>query len=97
MFKGILPAKRIPSTEFSMVTNLAEASGKENMPGGAVLPPPSKGTRQATATKGLGLGQPQDKKKRGDAKKGKVTPEPQPLDAPDMNMAFDKLLVSRVR
>ena len=94
MFKGILPAKRIPSTDFTMITNLGDPNGKENMPAGPgpAAPLGSKATRQATlATKGLA--QSQDKKRRGDTKKGKNISE-QLLDGDGMNMAFDKLLVS---
>lgn len=33
MFKGILPSKRLPSAEFTMVTTLGDISnGKENVP-----------------------------------------------------------------
>jgi len=92
MFKGILPAKRIPSTDFMMVTNLGDPNGKENMPTGAAVPLGSKATRQATLA-AKGLVQSQDKKRRGDAKKGKDMSE-QVLDGDGMNLAFDKLLVS---
>lgn len=92
MFKGILPSKRISSSDFTMVTNMGDLTGKENLPGGPA-PLATKGTRQALlATKGHS--QSQEKKKKGDAKKGKEIKE-QPADGAGMNMAFDRLLVSR--
>ena len=93
MFKGILPSKRISSSEFTMVTNLGDLDGKENLPG-ATTAPASKGIRKAmAATKGQA--QLQDRKKQGDTKKHRNIYD-QPTEGLGMNVAFDKLLVSRI-
>ena len=77
-----------------MITNLGDPKGKENMPAGAGALPPlgSKATRQTTLATKVPA-QSQDRKRRGDTKKGKDMSE-QALDGDGMNMAFDKLLVS---
>ncbi|KIJ66900.1 hypothetical protein HYDPIDRAFT_149967 [Hydnomerulius pinastri MD-312] len=82
MFKGILPSKRIPSSEFTMVTSLGDISnGKENVPDSVSVVPtkPSKATLH------------KDKAKHEKSKSAKpsqdVTVEPVV-----MNQAFDRLL-----
>ncbi|KAK0446253.1 armadillo-type protein [Armillaria borealis] len=90
MFKGILPAKRISSSDFTMVTSLADvpANGKENQPGGQPqLATVTKIARQATATKGFQ--QPYEKKKKTESK-GNV--QPSGTVGPETNLAFDRLL-----
>lgn len=88
MFKGILPVKRIPSSDFSMITNLVEPSGKENMPNN--IPPTSKGIRQVSSKVNT---QVQERKRRGDAKKSnQTTVEQQAMAGLGMHKAFDKLL-----
>ncbi|KAH7913769.1 armadillo-type protein [Hygrophoropsis aurantiaca] len=82
MFKGILPSKRISSSEFTMVTNLGESglNGKENVPDSnqpGPLPKPNKSSQQKNA--------------------GKVYEKSKPTKALQdepamMNHAFDKLL-----
>ncbi len=92
MFKGILPAKRISSSDFTMVTSLADvpANGKENQPGGQPqLATVTKIARPATATKGFQ--QPYEKKKKTESK-GNV--QPSGTVGPETNLAFDRLLVS---
>ncbi|GLB40330.1 putative diaphanous GTPase-binding domain containing protein [Lyophyllum shimeji] len=65
-----------------MVTTLQDLNGKENLPAG---PQPTKSAEPATK------GQATEKKKRGDTKKPKETPE-QLCDGPVMAQAFDRLL-----
>lgn len=97
MFKSILPVKRIPSSDFTMVTPLTDSqtmpNGKENHPGSAMvastaLPTQSKGVRQ-TLVAPKGLPQPNEKKKRVEGKKAKE----QSIEPIGTNQAFDKLLV----
>ncbi|KAG6910845.1 hypothetical protein DXG01_007160 [Tephrocybe rancida] len=84
MFKGILPSKRISSSEFTMVTPMGDFNGKENLP---TVAPSSKNSKLAAKVQNQGT----EKKKRGDTKKGKDVQE-QPSEGPAMNQAFDKLL-----
>ena len=97
MFKSILPVKRIPSSDFTMVTPLTDSqampNGKENHPGSAIvtptpLPTQSKGVRQALAAP-KGLPQPNERKKRSETKKTRE----EPTELVGTNQAFDKLLV----
>ncbi|KAF8071848.1 armadillo-type protein [Lyophyllum atratum] len=85
MFKGILPSKRISSSDFTMVTTLGDLNGKENLPTAA--PQVAKNTKLAPK----GQGQAVEKKKRGDNKKPKEVLEQQ-SDGPTMIQAFDRLL-----
>ncbi|KAF7374602.1 Drf-GBD domain-containing protein [Mycena sanguinolenta] len=86
MFKGILP-KRIASSDFTMVTTLAEppatAPNKENMPGVS---------KQPRAPSGKGIIQ---SRKRADTKSSKDRPQiaekPSVIEE-SMEVAFDKLL-----
>ena len=81
MFKSILPTRRIPSDEFTIITPLADdLSAKENMP-----------VSVSVLTKGRSSSKPAEKKKRLELKKTKDLQviEP-PLVSPH---AFDKLLV----
>ncbi|KAF8134963.1 armadillo-type protein [Boletus edulis] len=84
MFKGILPSKRLPSTEFTMITSLDDISnGKENVPDPVSVVPakPQKMTVQ------------KDRVKHGKSKSVKAlqdfTVEVEPVVT---NQAFDKLL-----
>lgn len=88
MFKGILPPRRVPSTEFIIVNPLAE-NGKENLPNPPPPPthPNSPNGKIAVAAK-PGKAVTQDKSKR---RKGDV-----PHTAPGTNATdreFDRLLV----
>jgi hypothetical protein len=66
MFKSILPSRRIPSGEFTIVTPLADdISGKENMPTSQV----SAATKGRTGPKGFI--QTTEKKKKLELKKTK--------------------------
>ncbi|KAE9402881.1 hypothetical protein BT96DRAFT_1083666 [Gymnopus androsaceus JB14] len=85
MFKNILPSKRIVSSEFTMMTPLADAppNGKENQPGSSFFAQPSKDTKSVKSgfmgSKGM-----TDKKKRGEANR---VP-----NGEEMHEAFDQLL-----
>jgi hypothetical protein len=85
MFKGILPGKRVSSTDFTNLTQLADIPlGKENVPNGSI------GVQQPMGKppkSGLSMGK---KKKSAETKKNKAQ---QPEDKPDTDVAFDKLLV----
>ncbi|PFH52937.1 hypothetical protein AMATHDRAFT_45845 [Amanita thiersii Skay4041] len=94
MFKSILPVKRIPSSDFTMITSLADQpmpTGKENHPGSGTaaaaqntIATQQRGMRQVlTTTKGFS--QPTEKKK------GKKLKD-QPAEETGTNQAFDKLL-----
>ncbi|EAU85331.2 hypothetical protein CC1G_07601 [Coprinopsis cinerea okayama7 len=79
MFKGILPSKRDPTAEFTVLTTLANVpQNKENVPYGALAP---QGTKRGPA----GL---IPKKKRSASKK----PKESPVEPPETDEAFDKLL-----
>ncbi|KDR78820.1 hypothetical protein GALMADRAFT_137817 [Galerina marginata CBS 339.88] len=86
MFKGILPSRRVPSGDFTIITNLVEGHGKENQPS---LPSQTQVpvTKARTASKGFML--TSERKKKSDTKKSKDT---QISDAPVSGEAFDKLL-----
>lgn len=78
MFKSILSSKRIPSSDFDMLTTLGESAvnGKENHPALAV-------TTNVPTTK-----------TRNDKTHKKSKTKEQPgLEPGDMEMAFDRLLV----
>ncbi|PPR05965.1 hypothetical protein CVT24_004629 [Panaeolus cyanescens] len=85
MFKGILPSRRIPSGDFTIITNLVDNQGKENLP--AVSPttqmPPAK-MKAAKAFIPNG-----DRKKKPDSKKPSHIAMPETTVSPQ---AFDKLL-----
>ncbi|TFK33227.1 armadillo-type protein [Crucibulum laeve] len=88
MFKNILPSKRVPSTEFSMITSLADTTNfKENHPStGTVQPLVTSKSKPVTMSKGFA---PVDgKKKKGDNKKAKE----KPIESVGMEQAFDRLL-----
>ena len=88
MFKGILPPRRVPSTEFIIVSPLAE-NGKENLPSPSpVLPETASPNGKATpATKSVkAVAQDKSKRRRGDVSHA----------APASNSTdreFDRLLV----
>ena len=88
MFKGILPSRRIPSGDFSIITNLVDDHAKENQynPSSQTQSPITKGTK--------GFLQMNEKKKKSASKKANdsaPTPVPQ---TPISSQEFDKLLVS---
>ena len=86
MFKGILPSKRLPSTEFTMVTSLGDISnGKENVPD-PVSTVPAKPSKVATY---------KDKAKHEKSKSVK-TLQDFSVEPIVTNQAFDKLLVSGI-
>jgi hypothetical protein len=88
MFKGILPSRRIPSGDFSIITNLIDDHTKENR-----CDPSNQ--MQVSATKGrTGAKGFLEKKKKSDSKKAN---DPAPKQVPDALISpqeFDKLLVS---
>lgn len=93
MFKGILPSKRISSSEFTMITPLGDSNvnGKENQAGSIdtqPLPGPTKNVRP------LAKGFPQsfDKRKRSAGKAADLGV----AVGMNQNEAFDKLLVRMV-
>jgi len=90
MFKGILPSKRIPSGDFTIITNLMDDHSKENQRN-------LSGQTQVSATKGRtatkGFLQMNEKKKKSDSKKAKDSAPTVP-DTPISPQEFDKLLVS---
>ena len=88
MFKSILPSKRVPSTDFSIITDLVDGQGKENLPTQSVQP-------QILANKARsvnkGFMQTHEKKKKAEPKRSK---DISPPETPITGEAFDKLLVS---
>lgn len=86
MFKGILPPRRIPSSEFIIVTPLAE-NGKENLPSSPARPEASPNGKAAAAVKS-GKAAAQDKSKR---RKGDVSHTAPTANSTDRE--FDRLLV----
>ncbi|TFK27799.1 hypothetical protein FA15DRAFT_635109 [Coprinopsis marcescibilis] len=83
MFKGILPSKRVVSQDFTFLTPLSDVPpGKENLP--------FANNAQTNGRSGRSVLVLGTKKKRSESKKPKDTDEP--LDIPDTNLAFDKLL-----
>ncbi|KAG5646973.1 hypothetical protein DXG03_001696 [Asterophora parasitica] len=84
MFKGILPSKRISSSDFTIVTPMGDLNGKENLP--TAVPNTAKSSK--ATMKGHGQ---LDKKKHKENKKGKEMQDV-PSDGPAMNQAFDRLL-----
>jgi hypothetical protein len=88
MFKGILPSRRIPSGEFTIITNLVDDNTKENQynPTSQTQVSASKGR---TGTKGF-----LEKKKKSDSKKANDSASKKAPDALISPLEFDKLLVS---
>jgi hypothetical protein len=92
MFKGILPSKRIASSDFTMVT--PPDIGKENKPrpeSQDVAKLPGKLSRPQTAKPKSQL---LDKLMEKDSKKAKSKDHPAQEPGPEMNEAFGQLLVS---
>ena len=91
MFKGILPSRRIPSGDFTIITNLVDDHAKENQynPSGQTQVPATKGR---TGTKGFL--QMNEKKKKPDSKKANDSAPKKVPDALISPQEFDKLLVS---
>ncbi|KAI0255156.1 armadillo-type protein [Lactifluus subvellereus] len=66
MFKGILPPRRVPSSEFIIVSPLAD-NGKENLPSPLVHPESSPNAKAAAAKSGkAAAAQEKPKRKKGD-------------------------------
>ena len=87
MFKSILPSRRAPSGDFTIITNLIDGAGKENQPAQAGQP-------QIAATKGrIAPKQTNEKKKKLDVKKSKDSPVNETFESAQ---AFDKLLVCSI-
>ncbi|KAF9065077.1 armadillo-type protein [Rhodocollybia butyracea] len=81
MFKSILPSKRIPSSDFTMITPLADVpNGKENQPSSNFF----QSQRSTKAPSGSAKGMP-DKKKHAEAKASEG-------NGVEMHEAFDQLL-----
>jgi hypothetical protein len=93
MFKGILPSKRVSTSDFAMITPLLDLNGKENLPGAGV-PPTQRNTRSALGPNKAQL-HVQEKKKYGDFNNGKEC-QSLDLEGPGMNQAFDRLLVRKL-
>jgi hypothetical protein len=92
MFRGILPSKRVVSSDFIMVTPIpapiSNGKEKENTPGSfpvSAVPKPSR-----PATKGLSKVSEKHKEKDSNLANEKSIPK---AEVP-MNEAFDQLLVS---
>jgi hypothetical protein len=85
MFRGILPSKRISSSEFTMITPLGDANGKENHPASG---PPllAKSFRPP-------MSKPKSEKRKNNQAKAE---EPQ-AEVFMTDKAFDKLLVSGIQ
>ncbi|KAF8907264.1 armadillo-type protein [Gymnopilus junonius] len=80
MFKGILPPRRVPSADFTVITNLVEGQEKENLQQPQV--PATTKSKHRSVSKGFG-------------KKKSVSKKPKDIDMPDTPVsgeAFDKLL-----
>jgi hypothetical protein len=91
MFKAILPSRRFPSGDFTIITNLVDDHAKENQrnPSGQTQVSATKGR---TATKGFL--QMNERKKKSDSKKAMDSAPTQVPDTPISPQEFDKLLVS---
>lgn len=95
MFKSILPTRRVPSTDFTMITSLQDVSNtKENYPSLGVAPQPTSRNMKNTFAGRKASIQLYDKKKRIDTKNNKDQNPPSPVEPVEMNQAFDQLLVS---
>ncbi|KAF9264158.1 hypothetical protein L218DRAFT_253035 [Marasmius fiardii PR-910] len=83
MFKSILPSKRIPSSDFTMLTSLAEPPpiDKENQPGSTIFQPGPVAAKMGKPGL-LSKGFPEKKKRDGKSKDTGV----------EMHQAFDQLL-----
>ncbi|KAH9041609.1 armadillo-type protein [Lactarius pseudohatsudake] len=90
MFKGILPPRRVPTPEFTIVSPLVD-NGKENLPTSPPLhPEASQNGKVATAAKsGKAAAAAQDKPKR--KKGGDVPPHTAPIEN-TTDREFDRLL-----
>jgi len=91
MFKGILPPRRAPSPEFTIVSPLVE-NGKENMPNPPARRPEAPSTpngKVAAAPKSAKATTTQDKSKR---RKGDIPPHTAPATN-STDREFDRLLV----
>jgi hypothetical protein len=94
MFKGILPSKRVSSSDFTMVTPLLDINGKENLPGvSAPFSAAQKSTKSVLVANKTQIQIP-EKKKRGEVKKG-TDFKHQDVEGSGMNQAFDRLLVCK--
>lgn len=89
MFKGILPPRRVPSPEFTIVSPLAE-NGKENLPRSPppVRPEASPNGKVVPATPKSAKAAAQDKSKRRKGDTSHTAPASNSTDR-----EFDRLLV----
>ena len=94
MFKGILPPRRVPSPEFTIVSPLVE-NGKENLPASPALHPEASQNGKVTvaAKSGKAAAAAQDKSKR---KKGGDTPSHTAPITISTDREFDRLLVRTI-
>jgi hypothetical protein len=94
MFKGILPPRRAPTPEFTIVSPLLE-NGKENLPASPALHPEASqnGKVVAVSKSGKAAATAQDKPKR--KKGGDAPPHTAPI-AISTDREFDRLLVRAV-
>ena len=94
MFKGILPPRRVPSPEFTIVSPLVE-NGKENLPASPALHPEASQNGKVTvaAKSGKAAAAAQDKPKR---KKGGDTPSHTAPITISTDREFDRLLVRTI-
>lgn len=94
MFKGILPPRRVPTPEFTIVSPLVD-NGKENLPASPALHPEASqnGKVAAVSKSGKAAATTQDKPKR--KKGGDVPPHTAPITV-STDREFDRLLVRAV-
>ena len=92
MFKGILPPRRVPTPEFTIVSPLIE-NGKENLPTSPALHPEASPIGKVAVKSGKAAAAAQDKPKR--KKGGDVPPNTAPI-ANFTDREFDRLLVRAI-
>ncbi|KXN88618.1 GTPase-binding protein rid1 [Leucoagaricus sp. SymC.cos] len=92
MFKSILPSRRPPSSDFTMVTSLQDVSNsKENYPSIGMGPQPTNRGAKNTLGTGKTGAHLTDKKKRTESRNmGQYLPSP--IEQVEMDHAFDQLL-----
>jgi len=88
MFKGILPPRRIPSSEFIIVNPLTE-NGKENLPSPA--PHHLEASPNAKAKSGKAAAQEKSKRRKGDMA------HTAPTTTNSTEHEFDRLLVRTLK
>jgi hypothetical protein len=91
MFKSILPSRRIPSGDFTIITNLVDDHAKENRNLSGQTQVPAIKARTGTTK---GFLQMNEKKKKSDSKKANDSAQTPVPHTPISPQEFDKLLVS---